>query len=166
LGKDVANLAGKPIELFNGDKKENEYKSFNSKLKQIPLVKGFVASDYASKTLDKFYEDKTKANTQYTDAKFKSSEKKMTYAEQKEVQYYKDLNSIYTTAYNDIRDIDEQIDKVTNGTGTDKYKELRIEQLRKQKDKIAETAEEDSKKLKAKNKLITEAERKNKLFGK
>lgn len=166
LGKDVANLAGKPIELFNGDKKENEYKSFNSKLKQIPLVKGFVASDYASKTLDKFYEDKTNANTQYTDAKFRSSEKKMTYAEQKELQYYKDLNSIYTSAYNDIKDVDEQIDKVTNGTGTDKYKELRIEQLRKQKDKIAETAEGDAKKLKAKNKLITEAEKKNKLFGK
>jgi hypothetical protein len=166
LGKDVANLAGKPIELFNGDKKENEYKSFNSKLKQIPLVKGFVASDYASKTLDKFYEDKTKANTQYTDAKFKSSEGKMTYAEQKELQYYKDLNSIYTSAYNDIKDVDEQIDKVTNGTGTDKYKELRIEQLRKQKDKIAETAEVDAKKLKAKNKLITEAEKKNKLFEK
>lgn len=162
LGKDVANLAGGPIEWLNGEENK-EYQSDNAKLKKIPLVKGFVAGNTASKSLDKFYESKSKASTDYTDAKFKYKDDKITATEQKLLNYYKDVNSLYNTAYNDIKEIDEQIDEVSKGKGSDNYKKTKIEQLNKEKNKIAEKAEEDAKKLKAKNSLLTEAERKNKL---
>lgn len=141
LGKDAANLIGIPIDLLSGKKKDNEYKSLNSKLKKVPLLKGFIASDYASKSLDKFYKSKEEVNTKYTDAKFNISDGQTTATEKSELKYYKELNSLYNKAYNEIKELDEQIDAVTNGKGNDKYKETKIEQLKEKKDSIADKVE-------------------------
>lgn len=141
LGKDAANLIGMPIDLLSGNKKDNEYKSLNSKLKKVPLLKGFIASDYASKSLDKFYKSKDEVSTKYTDAKFNVSDGGTTATEKAELKYYKELNSLYNKAYNEIKELDEQIDAVTNGKGNDKYKETKIEQLKDKKDSIADKVE-------------------------
>lgn len=145
LGKDVANIAGLPIDLLegikNGGKKEKEYKSTNAKLKQIPLLKGFIAGNTASKELDKFYENKAKASTDYTDAKFKYSDGNKTKAEEKELEYYKEINSLYNSAYNDIKKIDEQMDEVRKGPGTNEYKENKLKGLKNEKEKIANDVE-------------------------
>lgn len=152
LGKDITNLAGIPIEWLSGEKKK-EYKSTNAKLKQIPLLKGFIAGNTASKELDKFYENKAKASTDYTDAKFKYSDGNKTKAEEKELNYYKEINSLYNSAYNDIKKIDEQMDEVRKGPGTNEYKENKLKKLKSEKEKIANDVEGKvkNKQLKAMN---------------
>ena len=152
LGKDITNLAGIPIEWLSG-KQKKEYKSTNAKLKQIPLLKGFIAGNTASKELDKFYENKAKASTDYTDAKFKYSDGNKTKAEEKELEYYKEINSLYNSAYNDIKKIDEQMDEVRKGPGTNEYKENKLKGLKNEKEKIANDVEGKvkNKQLKAMN---------------
>lgn len=167
LGKDVTNILGAPFDAydnFTGENKgEKEYESVNAKLKKMPVIKGFIAGDTASKTMDEFYDSKTKANTDYTDAKFKYSETKMTAKQQKELEYLKSINSIYNKAYNDIKDIDDQMDDISKSARKDEYKKTMLDKLKKQKDKIAEETKKEADKIKAKNTLITQAELKEKL---
>lgn len=152
LGKDIANIAGMPIDmvniLVNGGKKEKEYSTFNSTLRKIPLVKGFVASDTASKELDKFYEEKSKINTLYTDTKFKYSGIKLNNAQEKELAEIQELNRMYNSAYNDIKKINEQIDEVEKSNMSNKYKESKINKLEEEIEKVALNLEKESKKLK------------------
>ena len=161
LGKDVANLLGVPFDIIEG--KKNGYESTNSKLKKIPLVKGFIASDYASPKLDEFYEEKSKISTEYSDAKFKYEDKKLTYVQKKELDYLKSVNSLYNKAYNEMGEIDDKIDDIEKGIGGNKYKEARIEKLKEEKDKIAENTKKEADKLKARNKLFTQADKRAKL---
>lgn len=167
LGKDVTNILGAPFDAydnFTGENKgEKEYESVNAKLKKMPVIKGFIAGDTASKAMDEFYDSKTKANTDYTDAKFKYSETKMTSKQQKELEYLKSINSIYNKAYNDIKDIDDQMDDISKSARKDEYKKTMLDKLKKQKDKIAEETKKEADKIKAKNTLITQAELKEKL---
>ncbi|MBE5813173.1 MAG: hypothetical protein E7314_05935 [Clostridiales bacterium] len=165
LGKDVANIAGVPFDIVDSlttkEKEAKEYKSLNAQLKKIPLVKGFVASETSSKSLNKFYENRAKANTEYTDAKFKYSDGKMTVEEKKELNYYKEVNSLYTKAYSDIKEVDEKIDEVTKAPGSNKYKEENIEQLSKEKDNIAKNVEAQVDRVRAKYALPTLSSKRN-----
>ena len=167
LGKDIANIAGAPFDVYDSitgkGKGEKEYQSLNSTLKKIPVVKGFIASDTASKAVDKFYEGKEKASADYADAKFKYSETKMTAKQEKELEYLKSVNSLYNKAYNDMKDIEEQIDDVKTSNRSNEYKKTMLDKLQKQKNKIAEDTKKESDKLKAKNTLITQAEQRAKL---
>lgn len=152
LGKDIANIAGVPIDmvnmLVNGGKKEKEYSTFNSTLRKIPLVKGFVASDTASKELDAFYEEKSKINTLYTDTKFKYSGKELNGKQKKELEDVQALNKIYNSAYNDIKELNEQIDEIEKSNRTNKYKANSIEKIEEEIDKIAIETEKKAKTLK------------------
>lgn len=167
LGKDIVNIAGVPFDIYdsiNGKNKgEKEYQSLNSTLKKIPVVKGFIASDTSSKAVDKFYEGKEKASADYADAKFKYSETKMTAKQEKELEYLKSVNSLYNKAYNDMKDIEEQIDDVKTSNRSNEYKKTMLDKLQKQKNKIAEDTKKELDKLKAKNTLITQAEQRAKL---
>lgn len=152
LGKDIANLAGMPIDmvniLVNGGKKEQEYSTFNSTLKKIPLVKGFIASDTASKELDKFYKEKSKINTLYTDTKFKYSGEKVNSKQTKELENVQALNKLYNSAYNDIKELNEQIDEIEQSNRSNKYKKEKIDKLEEEIDKVAKETEKKSKTLK------------------
>ena len=152
LGKDIANIAGLPIDianmLVNGGKKDKEYSTFNSTLRKIPLIKGFVASDTASKELDNFYEEKSKINTLYTDTKFKYSGKELNNKQKKELEDVQALNKIYNSAYNGIKELNEQIDEIEKSNKTNKYKENKIEKLEEEIDKIAKETDKKSTALK------------------
>jgi DNA repair ATPase RecN len=134
--------------LVNGGKKEQEYSTVNSTLKKIPLVKGFIASDTASKELDKFYEEKSKVNTLYTDTKFKYSGIKLNSTQEKELKNIQDLNKLYNSAYNDIKEINEQIDEVEKSKIRNENKKQKIDKLEKEIEKIAINLEKESKNLK------------------
>jgi len=147
LGKDVTNLLGLPADAYekftNGTTKNKTYATTNSILKKIPLVKGFIASDYASPQLDKFYNNKSKALTNYEDAKFKYSGSNITETQKKELEELKKINSLYNKTYNEIKDLQDEINEVTaNPNRGNEYKKLKIKELNNEIKKKASSIEE------------------------
>lgn len=147
LGKDITNLLGLPADAYekftNGTTKNKTYATTNSILKKIPLVKGFIASDYANPQLDKFYNNKSKALTNYEDAKFKYSGSNITETQKKELEELKKINSLYNKTYNEIKDLQDEINEVTaNPNRGNEYKKLKIKELNNEIKKKASSIEE------------------------
>jgi len=146
LGKDIVNIAGMPIDIYNnvsgGNKESQEYKDFNAMLRTIPLIKGFIANDTYNADVDKFYDEKAKANTEYTDAKFKYQEKEMTTIQKQELNGLKKINSLYNSSYNNIKEIDDQMDDIRKGNTSNKDKKSKLEELDERKKAIAAQTKE------------------------
>lgn len=157
LGKDVATLLGLPIDIYENvtNGKKQTYATTNSVLKKIPLIKGFIANDYANPTLDNFYDNKSQALTDYTDAKFKYSDGKLSIEEEKELELLKNINSIYTSAYSKIKDKNEEKEKIENGPYTNEAKNGKLLLISKEIDNIVKKANDDAEILRKRAKLPT-----------
>lgn len=171
LGKDVATLLGLPFDAYENatSGKKKTYTTTNATLKKIPLVKGFIASDYANPKLDKFYENKSQALTDYTDVKFKYADKldadtitdkvidssRLNGKEKKELKQAKNINSLYNSAYNKIKDKNDEIDKIEQGKGSNQFKKVQIDKVNKEINKILEQVEKDVETYKKRGTLPT-----------
>ena len=67
LGKDVTNLMGVPISLLKGDGLSS--KEGNATLRDIPVLKGFIANDTYDKETDNFYNELEQLRTKKSDVK-------------------------------------------------------------------------------------------------